>query len=272
MADHKFDVFVETIAPTCTTTGYTTYSCSAGGNCGKTENRDETAVIDHKFDVFVETIAPTCITKGYTTYSCSAGGNCGKTENRDETTEVAHKYDVEIEVVAPICSAEGYTVYGCSAGACGNTENGDYTARTAHTFENIANLEEFGGICCTECGASYLNESTEVTVETDNICIGLCEEGNCTCGIVVECTGYIKPDAPYAITAGEAFAKDNMEIGTGLIELVSAEEATYTIVIGDATIEVSGTKVVVDLYKYASVTSVTITSTADATVVFYVQI
>ena len=54
-----------------------------------------------------------------------------------------------------------------------------------------------------------------------------------------------------------------------MIKLVSAEEATYTIVIGDATIEVTGTEVIVDHYKYESVTSVTITSTVDATVVFY---
>ena len=103
-------------------------------------------------------------------------------------------------------------------------------------------------------------------------------EGECVCdsNIIVQWNGYIKPSAPEAITAGTAFVKDTvaekdaaLEIGGGLIVLTSESEANYTVVIGDDTITVSGTYVVVELDAYESVTSVSITSDADASVVFY---
>ena len=119
-----------------------------------------------------------------------------------------------------------------------------------------------------------MNETTEMNVKNDYLCLSDCEKDACTCGISVECTGYSKPDAPYAIVAGEAFTKDNIEIGTGLIKLVCDEEATFTVAIDGAEdqIVLVGTEIIIDLYNYASVTAVTITSTLDATVVFYVQL
>ena len=267
---HNYDVKGETTAPTCVTKGYTTYSCSAGA-CGTTENRDEVAEIAHKYDVKGEVTAPTCITKGYTTYSCSAGA-CGTTENRDEVAEIDHSYTVAGKVVDPTCSAEGYTVYGCSAGECGLTENGDYTARIAHTFYDV---NEFDIIRCAVCEQTYRNVTTIVTTGNGNLCLG-CGEEQCVCNVNVEWNGYIKPSAPEQLAAGVAFTKNDvpekeaaLEIGGGLIKLVSESEANYTIVIGDNTITVSGTEVYVDLYKYESVKSVTITSDADAQVVFY---
>ena len=272
--DHAYDVKGETTAPTCITKGYTTYSCSAGA-CGKTENRDETAEIQHNYDVKGETTAPTCITKGYTTYSCSAGA-CGKTEQKDFVDEIAHSYDVKGETTDPTCSAEGYTTYSCSAGACETTVNKDFTARTAH---NLVELNEYGEVSCIECGATYRNITTIVTVGSGELCLD-CGKEECDCNVNVEWSGYVKPSAPEAITAGVAFTKNSipekenkaLQIGGGLIRLESAEETTYTIVIGDSTITVTGTIVVVDLYKFESVASVTITAEADATVSFYEKI
>ena len=271
---HNYDVKGETTAPTCITKGYTTYSCSAGA-CGTTENRDETAEIQHNYDVKGETTAPTCITKGYTTYSCSAGA-CGTTEQKDFVDEIAHSYDVKGETTDPTCSAEGYTTYSCSAGACGTTVNKDFTARTAH---NLVELNEYGEVSCIECGATYRNITTIVTVGSGELCLD-CGKEECDCNVNVEWSGYVKPSAPEAITAGVAFTKNSipekenkaLEIGGGLIRLESAEETTYTIVIGDSTITVTGTIVVVDLYKFESVASVTITAEADATVSFYEKI
>ena len=166
----------------------------------------------------------------------------------------------------------GYTVYGCSAGNCGTTENYDFVARTAHIF---AVLNEFDVISCVNCGQTYRNVTTIVTTGDGKLCLG-CGEEECICKVNVEWNGYVKPSAPEAISANTAFTKTTvtekdkeLQIGGGLIKLVSEAEASYTVVIGESTIEVSGTEVWIDLYKYESVTSVTITSDADATVVFY---
>ena len=268
--DHNYDVKGETTAPTCITKGYTTYSCSAGA-CGTTENRDSVDEIDHKYDVKGEITAPTCITKGYTTYSCSAGA-CGTTENRDYVDEIQHNYSIAGDVTDPTCSAEGYTTYSCSAGECGLTENKDFTIRAAH---ELVPVNEFDIVRCAVCQNTYRNVTTIVTTGNGALCLG-CGEEQCVCNVNVEWNGYIKPSDPEQLTANVAFTKTEvaekesaLEIGCGLIKLTSESEANYTIVIGDTTIEVSGTEVYVDLYKYESVKSVTITSDADAQVVFY---
>ena len=280
LADHVYNTenavegvdYEITTAPTCVTKGVKTYKCTVCAALAT--NTDYIVAVDeiaHNYDVKGETTAPTCVTKGYTTYSCSAGA-CGTTENRDEVAEIDHSYTVAGDVVAPTCSAEGYTVYGCSAGACGLTENGDYTARTAHTFYDV---NEFDIIRCAVCEQTYRNVTTIVTTGNGNLCLG-CGEEQCVCNVNVEWNGYIKPSAPEQLAAGVAFTKNDvpekeaaLEIGGGLIKLVSESEANYTIVIGDNTITVSGTEVYVDLYKYESVKSVTITSDAAAQVVFY---
>ena len=153
------------------------------------------------------------------------------------------------------------------------TVNDDYTARVAHEF---APVNDFDEIKCAVCSQTYRNVTTIVTSGGDKLCLGDCEEGNCTCDVRVEWNGYIKPSTPETIVAGEEFTKNyvtekeaDLEIGSGLIKLVSEAEANYIITIGEDIIEVSGSEVMIDLYKYESVTSVTIVSDADATVVFY---
>lgn len=49
---HKYDTLVETIAPTCTEAGYTTYSC----RCGATENRDDTDALGHTWGEWEESL------------------------------------------------------------------------------------------------------------------------------------------------------------------------------------------------------------------------
>ncbi|MBQ7225858.1 MAG: hypothetical protein IJX02_04570, partial [Clostridia bacterium] len=206
--------------------------------------------------------------------TCVAPKTCSVCSLTEGEPHGQHVFDKVIETVGPKCSAEGYTIYGCSAGECGLTENRDYVARTAH---NLVTINEFDFVSCIECGQTYRNITTIVTTGNGDLCLG-CGEAECVCSVIVEWNGYVKPTDPEAITAGEKFTKtevpekDNeaLEIGKGLIKLVSETEATYTIVLnGETTIEVKGTEVVVDLYKYESVTSVEITSDVDATVAFY---
>ena len=201
-----------------------------------------------------------------------SAGACGTTENRDYVDEIQHNYSIAGDVTDPTCSAEGYTTYSCSAGECGLTENKDFTIRAAH---ELVPVNEFDIVRCAVCQNTYRNVTTIVTTGNGALCLG-CGEEQCVCNVNVEWNGYIKPSDPEQLTANVAFTKTEvaekesaLEIGCGLIKLTSESEANYTIVIGDTTIEVSGTEVYVDLYKYESVNSVTITSDADAQVVFY---
>ena len=142
-------------------------------------------------------------------------------------------------------------------------------------------INEFDVVQCVMCSYTYRNVTTIVSTGNGQLCLG-CGQDECICSVNVEWNGYIKPSAPEAIVAGEAFTKTNvaekeneaLAIGEGLIALVSEAEANYTVEIYNgedllATIQVSGTEVVIDLYKYESVDKVVITSDADATVVFY---
>ena len=221
--------------------------------------------------------AATCTEAGLTDgKKCSV---CGETLTaQEEIPAVAHVYDNKIKVVAPSCISDGYTLYGCSAGNCGTTEKADIvTGVVAHSYELADGLEKYDVLACTGCGARMINITTGVVVVEDVFCMGDCgatDDIPCSCETTVEYKAYIAPNDPEAIEAGVTFVKAQaegaeFEIGGGTIKLVSDEDASYTITIGEDVIEVSGTEVFVELYEYESVTSVTIVSDADATVVFY---
>ena len=67
--DHNYDSVVT--APTCTSEGYTTHTCTFG--CGSTYTDSTVAKLPHNHESVVT--APTCDTQGYTTHTCSACGD-----------------------------------------------------------------------------------------------------------------------------------------------------------------------------------------------------
>ena len=263
--EHKYDVKGETVAPTCTEAGYTVYGCSAG-NCGTTSNLDPVAALGH--DEQYEVIAPTCCEDGITNVTCS---RCDYTNTKDPTEATnAHKYDVKGETVAPTCSEEGYTVYGCSAGNCGTTENKDYTRRAAHNLISVDKYgEDFGEVACMTCGQSYINKDTH-TSDSGSLCLG-CGQDECICDVQVEWNGYVTPD-PEVLEAGESKTlggEDVTGFDKGLIKIESAEEATLTIYVNGDMYTVNGTELIVDLYSYDTIETVTIETTAEAVYVIY---
>ena len=258
--------------PCCATNGKTLYECVREG-CDYEETGDPSAEARHIIGSVVS--VPTCCDRAV--YNCEVCGQNFEAYDDDEEGQATgeHKYDVKGKTVAPTCSAEGYTEYGCSAGDCGTTENKNIVERTAH---QLVDVNEYGVIKCVVCDYVYRNVTTIVNNGSGTLCLG-CNQTPCVCSVNVEWNGYTEPSAPEAITAGEEFTKSYveeketaLEIGGGLIYLVSEAEANYTITIGDVVIEVSGTEVVVDLYKLESVTSVTIISDAAAEVVFYEKV
>ena len=108
--EHTYEAVVTD--PTCTTEGYTTYTCSCG--CGDSYISD---FVDVRHDYEAVVTDPTCTEQGYTTYTCSI---CEDTYV-DDYTDPRHTYDSV--VTPPTCDTDGYTTYTCSI--CGDTYTGD---------------------------------------------------------------------------------------------------------------------------------------------------
>ncbi len=80
--------------PTCTSKGYTTYTCS---ECGNTYTADETEETDHSYEAVIT--APTCTKDGYTAYTCT---ECGANYITDEISATGH-IDKNQDIVCDIC-------------------------------------------------------------------------------------------------------------------------------------------------------------------------
>ena len=119
--DHNYESVVT--APTCTKSGFTTYTCAA---CGDTYTADSVKETDHSYDTVVT--KPTCTTDGYTTYTCSV---CGDSYKSDYVKESGHSY--KSVVTAPTCETGGYTTYTCFV--CGDNYIGDNTSAKGHKYK-----------------------------------------------------------------------------------------------------------------------------------------
>ena len=115
----------ETVAPTCTTKGYTVYTCE---DCGRTLHLDETDMRAHDLQAVV--VAPTCTEPGYTKYVCK---DCGYEDikHTDLTPFTGHSYELTRTVTAPTCTTAGEGEYTCKN--CGKTETRALPA-TGHTL------------------------------------------------------------------------------------------------------------------------------------------
>lgn len=134
-------------APTCTTMGYTTYTCA---DCGENYVSDYTEVLPHNYSK--KTVEPTCTSQGYTIYTCS---DCGKEYIGDEQQPTKHNYISD--VTAPTCTELGYTTYTCKN--CSETHKSDYIEATGHKLsdwiiDTPASIEQNGKkhIECVICG------------------------------------------------------------------------------------------------------------------------
>ena len=150
--------------PTCTTSGYTTYTCSG---CGSTYKSNAVAALGHKYENGTCTVpgvcancggteakapghkyesvvtAPTCTTDGYTTYTCSV---CGDSYTDNKVTALGHSYDKGV-VTKPTCTEGGYTTYTCSV--CGYSYDGDRVAAEGHSWKDATCTE---AKYCSVCG------------------------------------------------------------------------------------------------------------------------
>ncbi len=141
--EHTWDAGVETTAPTCTTAGVKTFTCTV---CGETKT-EEIPALDHDFSVEVTPEAPaTCTTEGTTAVmKCS---RCEATEGGETIPALDHDFSVEVTAEVPAtCTTDGTTaVMKCSR--CTETEGGDPIPAPGHTVTTWELVEK--ATCSTE--------------------------------------------------------------------------------------------------------------------------
>lgn len=141
-------------APTCTEDGYTTYTCSG---CGDTYIADEVKATGHDYKATVT--EPTCTKKGYTTYTCA---NCGDKYTADEISAKGHDY--KATVTKPTCTKSGYTTYTCTV--CGDKYTADKVKATGHDYKATVTKPTctkngYTTYTCENCGKSYTGDKTD---------------------------------------------------------------------------------------------------------------
>ena len=107
--DHKY-VGAETTAPTCTTVGTMTYTCSA---CGDSYTEDIAINANaHNYDEGVVTTPATCSSKGVKTFTCQHNSEHTYTEEV-AIDATAHNYDEGVVTTPATCSAKGEKTFTC---------------------------------------------------------------------------------------------------------------------------------------------------------------
>ena len=139
-----------TTAPTYTTTGIRTYSCSA---CGDSYTKVIPAITcEHNYNSVVT--APTCTAQGYTTYTCS---ECGNTYIDNYTAKVEHTWGDGVVTTTPTCTVNGVRTYTCSCGAT-KTESEQATGHSYTSVVTEPTCTERGYTTHTcHCGDSYVD-------------------------------------------------------------------------------------------------------------------
>ena len=132
---HDWDGGTVTTAPTETTPGVRTYTCTV---CGQTRTEAIPATGAHDYQ-FTTTVAPTCTDGGYDLYTCSG---CGATERRNLTDAAGHKWDGGTVTTAPTETTPGVRTFTCTV--CGQTRTEAIPATGASTCTGGPSCPSYG--------------------------------------------------------------------------------------------------------------------------------
>ncbi len=183
--NHDYEKVVT--APTCTKTGFTTYTCKV---CKTSYTADETPLKAHDYEKVVT--APTCTKTGFTTYTCKV---CKASYTADETPVVAHEY--EKTVTPPTCKAEGYTTYKCKT--CDDSYVADKTPVSDHDYNKVVTEPTcteggFTVYTCKYCDDTYTGDITSKLGHNFD------DSGKCTrCGAAADVSLKFSDDKTYVI-------------------------------------------------------------------------
>ncbi|MBQ7171718.1 MAG: hypothetical protein IJR89_05525 [Clostridia bacterium] len=103
---HQYGSWTQTKAPTCTTAGEETRTCS---KCGAKETRS-VAATGHSWSAWTQSKAPTCEASGTETRTCS---RCKQSENRS-VAALGHNFSAPTVTKQPTCTQAGEETGTCS--------------------------------------------------------------------------------------------------------------------------------------------------------------
>lgn len=129
-------VVTETVMPTCTTGGYTEYTCTDCGN----SYQDEVPALGHNY--LINNVLPTCLEQGYTVHTCM---RCKDAYTDQPVNSLGHEYDEK--KIEATCEDEGYTLHTCKR--CGDMYSDKNTSPLGHSYGSKSVLAT-----CTEGGYS----------------------------------------------------------------------------------------------------------------------
>ena len=132
---HDWDGGTVTTAPTETTPGVRTYTCTV---CGDIREETIPATGAHDYQ-FTKTVAPTCTDGGYDLYTCSG---CGATEKRNLTNAAGHKWDGGTVTTAPTETTPGVRTFTCTV--CSQTRTEAIPATGASTCTGGPSCPSYG--------------------------------------------------------------------------------------------------------------------------------
>lgn len=132
---HDWGNGVVTTAPTETTPGARTFTCTVCGDI-REETIHATGAHDYQF---TKTVDPTCTDGGYDLYTCSG---CGATERRNLTDAAGHKWDGGTVTTAPTETTPGVRTYTCAV--CSQTRTETIPATGASTCTGGPSCPSYG--------------------------------------------------------------------------------------------------------------------------------
>ena len=132
---HVWGNGVVTTAPTETTPGVRTFTCTVCGDI-REETIPATGAHDYRF---TKNVAPTCTDGGYDLYTCSG---CGATEKRNLTDAAGHKWDGGTVTTAPTETTPGVRTFTCTV--CGQTRTEAIPATGASTCTGGPSCPSYG--------------------------------------------------------------------------------------------------------------------------------
>ena len=132
---HVWDGGTVTTAPTETTPGVRTFTCTV---CGDIREETIPATGAHDYQ-FTKNVAPTCTDGGYDLYTCSG---CGATERRNLTDAAGHKWDGGTVTTAPTETTPGVRTFTCTV--CGQTRTEAIPATGASTCTGGPSCPSYG--------------------------------------------------------------------------------------------------------------------------------
>ncbi len=145
LTQHTYKAVVT--APSCTSAGYTTYTCE----CGDQYIDNVIEALGHNWDSGKVTKSATCNATGTKTYTCT---KCGATKE-ESIAKTSHTYTTT--KTAATCTKQGYTTYTCKT--CGYSYKSNYTDAKGHNYEftkySVKATRNKNGqklYTCTRCG------------------------------------------------------------------------------------------------------------------------